>query len=614
MWFSWSDAVGRLAPEADAWPAVCLPLGRLHAILEWHLYQEDPSVSTVDSDTGVVPSEPRQTVQAHFPNGLTYEARLGTPVGAFVDAAGENDAPIMAAIVNGKLRELTYRLRRDADIQPISMDTSDGMRIFQRSLTFLLVVAARELFPEASITVDHSIPLGGYFCEVSGRPLFSETELGQLETRMREIVAADEPITQRTVSVGEAVTIFQTFGYDDKIRLLRSTHDRTTVSIYTLRGVQDYFYGYMAPSTGRLHRFALRPTTSGFVLVFPRRDQPGTLPQHRRESKLTAVFREHLEWMDVMGTEDVAALNSTVESGRIREVILVAEALQERRIAEVAGQIAAGRDRIRLVLIAGPSSSGKTTSSKRLAIQLLARGIRPLAIGLDDYFVDRERTPRDEHGNYDFESLESVDVPLFNRQLVELCDGKEVVLPRFNFQTGQREQGRRLTITPDHVIIVEGIHGLNPNLIPAFPSERVFRLYISALTQLNVDRHNRVPTSDTRLIRRIVRDARFRGYPALRTVGQWESVRRGERRHIFPYQDNADAMFNSALLYELAVQKPYVEPLLRQIKPADTMEHIEANRLLAFLSWFLPCDAELVPDNSLLREFTGGSSLERFSY
>jgi uridine kinase len=318
--------------------------------------------------------------------------------------------------------------------------------------------------------------------------------------------------------------------------------------------------------------------------------------------------------MKVMGTEDVATLNMAVESGRIREVILVAEALQERRLAEIAGKIAAEPGKTRLVLIAGPSSSGKTTSSKRLAVHLLARGVRPLAIGLDDYFVNRDQTPRDENGDYDFEALEAVDVPLFNQQLVELVDGREISLPHYNFQTGMREDGRRLSISPDHVIIVEGIHGLNPHLVPDFPRESVFRLYISALTQLNVDRHNRVPTSDTRLIRRIVRDARYRGYSALTTIDRWESVRRGERRHIFPYQDNADEMFNSALLYELAVLKPHVEPLLRQIEPADTMAYVEANRLLAFLSWFLPCDEDPVPDNSLLREFVGGSSLAQFRY
>jgi uridine kinase len=563
---------------------------------------------------GVFPSQPRQTVQARFPNGVTYEAPAGTRLKEFVDAADTGEVPIMAALVNGKLRELTHPMLHDADVQPIAMDASDGMRIFQRSLTFVLIVAARELFPDASITIDHSIPLGGYFCEVANRPLFTEEELQQIHARMREIVEADEPITRREVGIEEAIQIFTAWGCEDKVRLLQNTHPRTSVTIYSLRGVQDYFYGYMAPSAGCLRTFTLRPATDGFLLVFPLRTTPTLLPEYQRVPKLTAVFREHLEWMEVMGTEDVATLNMAVESGRIREVILVAEALQERRLAEIAGRIAAKPRTTRLVLIAGPSSSGKTTSSKRLAVHLLARGVRPLAIGLDDYFVNRDETPHDEHGDYDFEALEAVDVRLFNRQLMALCEGQEVTLPHYDFQTGVRTSGRRLSISDEHVIIVEGIHGLNPRLVPDFPPESVFRLYISALTQLNVDRHNRVPTTDTRLIRRIVRDARFRGYSALTTIERWESVRRGERRHIFPYQDNADEMFNSALLYELAVLKPRVEPLLRQITPDETLAYVEANRLLAFLSWLLPCDADLVPDNSLLREFIGGSSLAQFNY
>jgi len=562
----------------------------------------------------VYPSQPRQTVQARFPDGTTYEAPIGTPLEAFITAGTAGQVPIMAAIVNDKLRELTHPMQQDAVVQPLSMDTSDGMRIFQRSLTFLLVVAAHEIFPDAGIIVDHSTTLGGYFCELAGRQPFDRAELAQIEARMREIVEANEPITREEVTIETAIEIFQSQGYEDKVRLLQSTHDRTTVSMYSLRGLGDYFYGYMVPSAGYLQMFALRPATDGFILVFPRRGRPTVLPQYEGVPKLTAIFREHREWMDVMNIEDVAALNAATESGRLRQIVLVAEALQERRIAEIAGNIADHRDQIRLVLIAGPSSSGKTTTSKRLAIQLLARGVRPVALGLDDYFVDREKTPRDEDGNHDFEALEAVDVPLFNRQLLDLSDNKVVELPHYNFQTGKRERGRQLTISPEHIILVEGIHGLNPRLVSDIPPERIYRIYVSALTQLNIDSHNRVPTTDTRLIRRIVRDARFRGYSALKTVRQWESVRRGERKHIFPYQDYADQMFNSALLYEMAVLKPFVEPLLRQIEPADSMEYIEANRVLAFLSWFLPCDAELVPDNSLLREFIGGSSLARFSY
>lgn len=560
------------------------------------------------------PAEPRRTVQARFPDGRIFEGPVGTPVEAFIRAAvPAEDIPIMAAIVNGKLRELSHPLSWDSSVQPLSMQTSDGLRIFQRSLTFVLVVAAHELFPEATIIVDHSIPTGGFFCEVAGRPPFSVEELAHLEQRMREIVRADEPIRKHVVPISEAVAVFQQQGYTDKVRLLQGyAGERQSLSIYSLRGVYDYFYGYMAPSTGELQPFALRPTDGGFLLLFPTRYRPRELTEPAGTSRLSAVFREHLDWMRVMNIDDVASLNDAARSGRLREVILVAEALHEKRIAEIAEQIVARRPR--LVLIAGPSSSGKTTFIKRLAIQLLAAGVRPVSLGLDDYFHDRERTPRDEKGEYDFEALEAIDLDLFNRQLLELFAGEEVLTPRYNFQTGRREPGRRLRITPDHIVLVEGIHGLNPQLVPHIPPEQVFRIYVSALTQLNLDCHNRIPTTDTRLIRRIVRDAQFRGYNAQQTIAGWEKVRRGERLHIYPYQEHADVMFNSALLYELAVLKPFVEPLLRQITPSQTMEYIEASRLLAFLSWFEEASPDLVPETSILREFIGGSALTDVTY
>ncbi len=566
------------------------------------------------SDTPIRPAKPRRTVQARFPDGRIFQGPISTPVGAFIRAAvPAEEVPVMAAIVNGKLRELSHTLSWDSTIQPLSMQTSDGMRIFQRSLTFVLVAAAHELFPEATIVVDHSIPTGGFFCEVAGRPLFSTDELTQLEGRMREIVQADEPIRKHVVPISKAVDIFQWQGYTDKVRLLQGyAGERQNISIYSLRDVYDYFYGYMAPSTGQLHPFALRPAEGGFLLLFPTRHRPRELTEPASASRLSAVFREHLDWMRIMDIDDVASLNDAARAGRLREIILVAEALHEKRIAEIAGQIAQRRPR--LVLIAGPSSSGKTTFIKRLAIQLLAAGVRPVSLGLDDYFLDREQTPRDEKGEYDFEALEAVDLALFNRQLLELFAGEEVLTPRYNFHTGRREPGRRLRITPDHIVLVEGIHGLNPRLVPQIPPEQVFRIYVSALTQLNLDCHNRIPTTDTRLIRRIVRDAQFRGYNAQQTIAGWEKVRRGERLYIYPYQEHADVMFNSALLYELAVLKPFVEPLLRQIAPSHTIEYIEASRLLAFLSWFEGAGPELVPETSILREFIGGSALADVSY
>ncbi len=418
------------------------------------------------------------------------------------------------------------------------------------------------------------------------------------------------PITKEKVPIEQALEMFRQREQDDKVRLL-SHRRKDYLVLYQLRGFRDYFHGYMVPSTGYLRFFALRPTPPGFILQYPRRHRPTELLPYADSPKLNAIFREYADWLHLLEVEDVGALNQAVEAGRVREIILVSEALHEGSVAQIGREIADQRDRVRVVLIAGPSASGKTTFSKRLSVQLLAHGIRPFPLGLDDYFVDRERTPRDENGEYDFEDMAALDLDLFNEHLLALMRGDEVTLPRFDFQVGTRRPGPTVRLNEDHVIIIEGIHGLNPKLIPAVPRERTYRIYVSALTQLNIDRHNRVPTTDTRLIRRIVRDATFRGYTAEETLNRWESVRRGEKRHIFPYQEHADVMFNSALVYELAVLKPLVEPLLLQIKSASP-RRVEAKRLLAFLEWFFPCTADLVPDNSILREFVGGSILRDY--
>ncbi|MFB0534559.1 MAG: nucleoside kinase [Anaerolineae bacterium] len=559
----------------------------------------------------VRPATLRRTVQVRFADGQIFEGPVETSLGAFIRAAlPEESFSIMAALVNGKLCELTCPIPRDADVVPISMTDSDGMRIYRRSLSFLLVTAVHELYPEVRIIIDYAMPLGGFFCQVENREPFTAEEVALIERRMWEIVEEDAPISKEQVAVTEAMALFGEKGYNDKVRLLKDRR-KDYLKLYTLHGVKDYFYGYMVPSTGYLHTFGLRHHPPGFILQYPTPDQPTALPAYRDYPRLTATFREYGHWLKIMKVDSVASLNEAIETERIREVILVAEALHEERIATIAHQIADREGQVRLVLIAGPSGSGKTTFSQRLSVQLMAHGIRPVPLGLDNYFVDREKTPLDEHGEYDFEALDALDLQLLNEQLLTLIAGQEVTLPRYNFKTGKREWGQTLSISDEHVILVEGIHGLNPSLVPSIPSEQIHRIYVSALTQLNIDHHNRVSTSDTRLLRRIARDAAYRGYSAQETIKMWKKVRRGEWRNIFPFQENADAVFNSALAYELAVLKPFAEPLLRQVEPG-TMEYVEIKRLLAFLEWFLPCGPDLIPDNSILREFIGGSILRDF--
>jgi uridine kinase len=557
-------------------------------------------------------AEPRRTAQVRLPDGRTFEAPVGTAVEQYFRVAldGSPEVPVMAALVSGDLRELIYPIQADARVDPVFLSDSDGVRIYRRSLSFLLVTTVRELFPDAQIFIDHTLPFGGFFCQVRGREPFSAAELMQIEARMRVIVAHDTLITREHVPLDEAIQMFRARGEEEKVQLL-NRRQKDFLSLYSLRGSRDYFHGYMVPSTGYLRYFALHLWPPGFVLQYPRRHRPTELLPVHDYPQLTAIFREYGGWLRLLGVESVSGLNEAVANGRIREIILVSEALHEQRIAHIADEIARRRGKVRLVLIAGPSASGKTTFSKRLSIQLLAHGIRPFPLALDSYFVERTETPRDKHGEYDFEALEALDLALFNQHILALMRGETVQLPRFNFRTGHREKGETVQLGPDHVIIVEGIHGLNPRLAEGMPPECTFRIYASALTQLNTDRHNRVPTTDTRLIRRIVRDATYRGYTAEETLKRWESVRRGEKRYIFPYQEHADVMFNSALAYELAALKPLAEPLLLQVEHTSP-RHVEAKRLLTFLWWFEHCGPELIPDNSILREFIGGSILRDY--
>ncbi|MFO7322295.1 MAG: nucleoside kinase [Chloroflexota bacterium] len=574
-------------------------------------------VSQIKSKISVV--KPRDSVQVTFPSGLTLEGEVGTTIEEFLIAAephlGGYDSPIMGGVLDGKLRELSYPVKRDSPLRPVLLSSSDGGRIYRRSLVMLLATAINELWPDLKVNVSYSVPEGGFYCTLPQRQPFTSAELERLEAHMREIVEQNDPITKRIVPLDEAVALFKSRGEDDKVRLLEQ-RTRNDLTLYTLRGRSDYFYGYMLPSTGYLTVFRLIRAGDGFILQYPRKEHPHELHDIDPNSKINEVFKEADEWLRKLGVEDIGRLNRHVRRDTIQELLLVAEALHEQRIARIANEISRRYEAqgTRIIMIAGPSSSGKTTFSKRLAIQLLAHGLRPFTLEMDNYFVDRELTPRDEHGTLDFEALEAVNVPLFNKHLAELIRGEEVRLPRFDFIQGKSLQGRLVKLTPHQLIIIEGIHGLNPKLVASLPRESVFRIYVSALTPLNVDLHNRVSTTDSRLLRRIVRDASYRGHSATDTLMRWPYVRRGEKRNIFPYQENADVIFNSALVYELAALRPLAEPLLLQVPP-NTPEHIEANRLLSFLRWVTPMTEDqvaLIPDTSLLREFIGGSIFQDY--
>lgn len=555
--------------------------------------------------------EPRPTVEIQLPDGRVVSGRRNAPVGLFLKIIEDQEMPpIVGAVVNGELRELTFPIKMDSTVAPVTMGDADGMRIYRRSLTYLMEAAFENLFPNAILTVDHSVASGGYYCQVSGRPPLSNEELSQLEQEMRRLVEANLLFHRQEIPLQEAINYFEAKGAQDKVKLL--THrQKNYLTLYKLQEHRDYHHGYMVPSTGYLCWFGLTPTGEGFTLRFPRRHAPTTLLPMPEYPKLLTTFRLYGNWLQRLGISSVGALDDAIQNNRIQELILVSEALHEQRVTEIARQVASQSNQVRAVLIAGPSSSGKTTFSRRLSIQLLAHGVAPYPIEMDNYFVDRDKTPLDENGQPDFESIRALDTKRLAHDLEMLIAGQKVQLPHYNFITGQCETGDEVQLKSGEILILEGIHGLNPELIPEIPQEKTFRIYVSALTQLNLDRHNRVSTTDTRLIRRIARDARERGYTARSTIQRWESVRRGEKRYIFPFQENADVFFNSALAYELSALKPIVEPLLRQV-PYGTPEHIEAKRLLAFLEWFLPTDSSLIPDNSILREFIGNSILRHF--
>lgn len=516
--------------------------------------------------------------------------------------------PIVLAMMDGKLCELFRRPTEDARIKFLTTATNSGYMAFRRSACFVMLKAFQDIVgkeTEYLVEIRHTVG-NGLYCEYTGDEIpFSPELLDRVKQRMKELIASDEPIEKRNIPLKKAEKLFEKFGAEDKKRLF---HFRMVshVNVYEFDDYVDYFYGYMVPSAGYIKQFDLQTYESGFVLILPIRGRMEVLDEFTPSPKLFGILEQSKDWGRTLKISSVADLNQKIADGKLQNLILVQEALQEKRIGEIADEIASAGKRV--VLIAGPSSSGKTTFSHRLSIQLMALGLDPHPIAMDDYFVNREKTPIDEKtGKYDFESIRALDTEQFNRDVADLLAGKEVAMPTFNFLTGQREyKGNTLKLGDKGVLVIEGIHGLNEICSRSINKEDKFKIYISGLTTLNIDAHNRIATSDGRLLRRIVRDARTRGASATKTISMWESVRAGEEKNIFPYQEEADLMFNSSLIYEISILKQFVQPLLFQV-PGGSEEEMEAKRLLKFLSYFLGVDSASVPNNSILREFIGGS-------
>ena len=519
---------------------------------------------------------------------------------------------VVSAKVNNRSEGLNFRVYNNKDVEFLDVRDPSGMRTYVRSLCFILYKAVSELFPQGKLYVEHPVSKG-YFCNLRiGRPIELD-DVAAIKQRMQEIIAQDIPFLRTECHTTEAVRVFSERGMNDKVKLLETSGALYTF-YYTLDGTVDYYYGNLLPSTGFIYLFDLVKYYDGLLLRIPNKENPNKLDEMIKQEKMLDIFKEHLRWNHIMGLSNVGDFNRACEQGHATDLINVAEALQEKKIAQIADEIFSrnqeGGHHASLVLISGPSSSGKTTFSKRLSVQLMTNGLHPYPISLDDYFVNREDTPLDADGNYDYESLYALDLGLFNRQLQALLRGEEVELPRFNFNTGKQEfRGEKLRIDDRTILILEGIHALNPELTPQIPAENKYKIYVSALTTISLDDHNWIPTTDNRLLRRIIRDYNYRGYSARETISRWPSVRAGEDKWIFPYQENADVMFNSALLFELAVLRAHVEPILNTV-PRNCPEYAEAYRLLKFIKYFTPVQDKELPPTSLLREFLGGSSFK----
>lgn len=543
--------------------------------------------------------------------GSTVGVEMGTSLLDIAATIPAGPHPYLAALVNNRIKELDYRIYTPVTVRFIDITSFQGIRVLQRTAWFILQKTLHDLYPALTLHIRHSLGRSGFYCETDGRDEFSAAEARAIAERMRQIVSADLPIRRRKLPTEQVHRRFEELGFADKVELLE-TRPRLYSDLYTLDDTAGYFYGALAPSTRYLEHFDIGPYYNGFLLLLPQRTSPDTLVREVRQEKMFDIFREYQSWVRMMGVPTVGAINRRIMAGDAGSMIQIAEAFHERKFARIADAIReANLERgARMVLISGPSSSGKTTSAKRLSIQLGVLGLKPVLISLDDYFVDREKTPLDENGEYDYEAIEAIDLALFNDHLQRLMRGESVEIPRYDFITGRRTQrGEPLTLDERSILIVEGIHGLNPRLTPSIPDERKFRIYISCFTSVAMDNLSRIATTDNRLLRRLIRDARTRGSDALRTLSRWASVRRGEERHIFPYQENADVMLNSSLFYELSVLRPFAEPLLREV-PDTVPEYDEARRLLKFLDNFVPMEPDEIAPTSILREFIGGSSFK----
>ena len=543
--------------------------------------------------------------------GGELEVPMGTTLLEVAERLTPGPRPFLAALVNNRIKELSYRIYTPVTVRFVDITSFEGIRVYQRTAWFLLQKAVRDLYPGRTLHIRHSMGQNGFYCEIDGIDSFSDRQTGALKARIRELVERDLPIRRTKALTSEVRARYAEEGFTDKIALLDS-RPRLYSDLYTLDDTAGYFYGSLAPSTGYVRHFDIEPYYNGFYLALPLRTAPDTLHRNVQQEKMFGIFQEYQSWVALMGVPTIGAVNARTLAGDAGGMIKLAEAFHERKFAWVADTIydAVVSRGIRMVLISGPSSSGKTTSAKRLGIQLGVLGLRPVMISLDDYFVDREKTPLDENGDYDYEALEAIDLELFNDHLRRLIRGESVDIPRYDFITGRRMQhDNPLTLDERSILIIEGIHGLNPRLTPSIPDSQKFRIYISCFTSVAMDNLSRIATTDNRLLRRLTRDYRQRGADALSTLSRWASVRRGEEKHIFPYQENADVMLNSSLFYEISVLRPFAEKILREV-PDTVPEYDEAQRMLKFLDNFIPIPPDEIPPTSILREFIGGSSFQ----